>query len=123
VAWELDRSAINGGGGRLGGAAVPGRGRAEAAVGEWGGSLMVRWRRRTGAERPGRRGRLEAREAGGRRGQGEGLEVGDAPDRWAPPVGERVREGGEVGWRCLLGRKGDGPAACCKCGLEKTRRR
>jgi hypothetical protein len=36
------------------------RGRGEAAVGEWGGALMAHWRRRTGAGRPGRRGRPAA---------------------------------------------------------------
>jgi hypothetical protein len=41
-------------------------------------------------------------------------EVGDDPDRWVPPIGERERGKGEVGRRWLLGRKrGMG------CGEEK----
>jgi hypothetical protein len=43
--------------------------------------------------------------------QGEGLEVEDAPDRWAPPVGDHVREReGSGALAGLLGRKrGAGP--------------
>jgi hypothetical protein len=33
------------------------------------------------------------------------LEVGERPDRWAPPVSRRVRERGGVGRRWLMGRK------------------
>jgi hypothetical protein len=44
--------------------------------------------------------------AGAGKGGGAALEVGDEPDRWAPPVGEREREergGGR--WRAGVGRK------------------
>jgi hypothetical protein len=50
------------------------------------------------------------REAGGRwRKKGAALEVGDGPDRWAPPVGGCVRERegrrvGRVGRKRELGR-------------------
>jgi hypothetical protein len=59
-------------------------------VGEWGGALMVEWWRRTGAGQPG-----TAPGCGGRRGEERGgarPEVGDGPDRWAPPVGGCERE-------------------------------
>jgi hypothetical protein len=68
---------------------------AGAAVVEWGGALMVEWWRRTGAGRPG-----TAPGCGGRRGEERGgarPEVGDGPDRWAPPVGGSVRERGREG--------------------------
>jgi hypothetical protein len=92
VAWELDRPTINGGGERLGGAAIPGRGRAEAAVGEWGGSLMVRWRRRTGAGRPGRRGRPAAREASAAGGRGVGSWRWEISPTGEPHLSARGRE-------------------------------
>jgi cellulose synthase/poly-beta-1,6-N-acetylglucosamine synthase-like glycosyltransferase len=75
---------------------------------------------------------VEARggeEAGRRRGRparpGEGRrrKVGDAPDRWAPPVGERVREGGEVGWRCLLGREGRWAGGLLQMRAEKNKKK
>jgi hypothetical protein len=57
----------------------------------------------------------EARGGGAAPGTGgaareKGLEVGDAPDRWVPPVGERERErrgGGVLGrvGRKLMGRR------------------
>jgi hypothetical protein len=47
------------------------------------------------------------------------LEVGEAPDRWAPPVGERVREGeGGAGRRELLGRE-EGWAGGLRNGPER----
>jgi hypothetical protein len=51
---------------------------------------MVEWWRRMGAGRPG-----TAPGCGGRRGEERGgarPEVGDGPDRWAPPVGGYERE-------------------------------
>jgi hypothetical protein len=90
--------AINAGG--LGARRFRGRGRCEAVVGEWGRALMARWRRRTGAGRPGSRGRpAAARPVEGERE----LEVWDGPDGWGPPTSccERGRgswaEGGELG--------------------------
>jgi hypothetical protein len=47
-------------------------------------------------------------------------EVGDAPDMWVPPVGERVREKRER-WAGggLLGRaQSFGPSGLCGCGLK-----
>jgi hypothetical protein len=97
------RPAINGGGGRLGAAPVAGRGRAEAAVGEWGSALMARWRRRTGAGEPGRRDGRRGRPA--RPGEGRRREVGDGADGWAPSVGERERGGREGHWWAVCGPK------------------
>jgi hypothetical protein len=100
---ELGRCAINGGGGgsvEWRGGRFRGRGRGEAAVGEWGGALMARWRRRTGAGRPGRRGRpAAARPVEGERE----LEVGDGPDGWGPPASCCEREGEGVGPRGRAG--------------------
>jgi hypothetical protein len=39
-------------------------------------------------------GRRRGRGGRGGRGEGRRREVRDAPDRWAPRVGDRVREGG-----------------------------
>jgi hypothetical protein len=78
------------------GAAVSGSGRAGEVVGEWGGSIMAQWRRRTGA---GSRGggtavRVAARPVAAR---GRGARAGGRrrPDVWAPHVSgsEREREG------------------------------
>jgi hypothetical protein len=83
--------AINGEGPRC--AAVPGRGRAEEV--EWGqrecgGAIMSEWWRRTGSEAAGHGGT-----AGGQWRKKWGRpEEEEAPDRWAPPVGERRGEGG-----------------------------
>jgi hypothetical protein len=71
--------------------------------------------RRSGAGRPGRPGRRG--EAGGRAGEGRGgarPEVEEAPDRWAPPVGERREERGEAG--------AGGPAGLIGPGREMGRR-
>jgi hypothetical protein len=44
-------------------------------------------------EAAGNTGRRRGRPAAGAaRGEGRRREVGDDPDRWAPPVGDRVRE-------------------------------
>jgi hypothetical protein len=87
--------AINGKGPRC--AAVPGRGRAEAV--EWGrrecgDALIAEWWRRTGTGATGDGGTAggQWRKKGGRRPEEEG-----APDRWAPPVGERRERRGEAG--------------------------
>jgi hypothetical protein len=49
-------------------------------------------------------GRRRGRGGRGGRGEGRRWEVGDAPDRWAPPVGDRVRERERRGggrWRAV----------------------
>jgi hypothetical protein len=61
---------------------VSGRRRIEGPA-RWGGE---------GAWEAGEAGRRRGRPAAARPGE-EGLEVGDDPDRWAPRVGDRVREG------------------------------
>jgi hypothetical protein len=78
--------------------------RAEGGRGK--GAEACGWRRIEGGEE-GARGRGEAPgdRGGGRRWpaakeEGRRPEVGDDPDRWAPPVGGRVRERG----RGVLGR-------------------
>jgi hypothetical protein len=101
VAWELDRPAINGGGGRLG-AAVTGGEEVRWRCGSAAAPFMAQWRRRTGAGRPG-----TAPGCGGRRGEERGgarPEIGDGPDRWAPPVG-----GCEGERRSRAGRRINGP--------------
>jgi hypothetical protein len=70
-----------------------------AAVSEGEGEGAAHgWRRRLNALSGKEKGRGEAGNGGttgGRRGQGRRIgapEVGDDPDRWAPPVGGPVRE-------------------------------
>jgi hypothetical protein len=64
--------------------------------------------------------REERRDRAVRVGHGQGMgrsKVGDAPDRWASPIGERVREGGEerAGGR-------DGPEEISWAAAEKEKK-
>jgi hypothetical protein len=71
------------------------------------------WRTRGEGEEA--REREEAAGVSGRRGEergGDRLEVDDRADGWAPVVGEREREGGEVGRRGRLGRAGSETGRC-----------
>jgi hypothetical protein len=74
---------------------------------ECGGALRGRGRR---SGKAGEAGRRRGRPAAARPGE-EGLEVGDGPHRWAPPVGGCVREReGRGRWWAGVGRKrGIGP--------------
>jgi hypothetical protein len=83
-----------------------GRGRGEAAVGEWGGALMARRRRRTGAGRLGRRGRPAAvRPLEGERRR---WRLGTGPTG-GPRPSEREKERGVLGRGGRAGPRGDGP--------------
>jgi hypothetical protein len=70
------------------------------------GALEGKGRRREkGKRRPG------SAAGAGKKGGGR-LEVDDGADGWAPVVGEREREEGEVGRRGRLGRAGSETGRC-----------
>jgi hypothetical protein len=102
--------------GSSGGAAVSGGETAGRRVVSVPAHYARLWRRGSDAGEGGAPGQEVRRNHGG-----DGApEVGDDPDRWAPPVGECVREGegrwagrcgwaGKVGWAAGRRKKGSGP--------------
>jgi hypothetical protein len=96
-------------------------------VGEWGGSIMAQWRRRTGARRPRTAGGAGGGAAGGCAGKGRRPEVEEAltcgPHTSAGERGRgRGRGGGPCGPETVVGRKQLWTAAEKKKRRGKVRR-